>query len=114
MEDPDDFRDLKAVEFLLDHGADVNAKNIYHMRPIDYAIELGHTSLIRLLLENGASVEHRAHHPDLRSLLNQTPSPEYLAQFLAHNLKTSLAEDKQCYVMLLEARTPFTTRSSKK
>jgi len=46
----------EAVEFLLSHGADVNAKDRYDAIPLHEAVYSGHQEIVRILLERGADV----------------------------------------------------------
>ena len=57
---------LDAVQFLLKHGAKVNAMNKYHWTPLHLATEMGYLEVARMLLEHGAEL-------DLRNDMGQTP-----------------------------------------
>lgn len=50
---------FKVVEMLLTMGADVGAKGVGYMRPLQVAAMEGHANIVRLLLENGASVDEK-------------------------------------------------------
>jgi ankyrin repeat protein len=52
-----------AVVWLLDHGADVDGRPYLDMTPLHFAVQLGHASTVRLLLEKGAdpSIRERLH-----------------------------------------------------
>jgi hypothetical protein len=45
------------VEFMLDHGADVNAPGEDGWTPLHFAAAHGHTFIVQFLLENGARVD---------------------------------------------------------
>lgn len=48
---------IQAVRFLLDRGADIEAENAMGARPLDAALLNGDASMIRLLIDCGASVD---------------------------------------------------------
>jgi ankyrin repeat protein len=45
----------KIVEYLLDHGADINARRKINNTPIQQAASNGHLEIVRLLLSKGAN-----------------------------------------------------------
>lgn len=51
------YGDADTLEWLLGAGADVNLPNAYGVRPLQLAIENGHTALVQRLLEAGADPE---------------------------------------------------------
>jgi ankyrin repeat protein len=71
------------VRFLLERGADVNAKTNFGSSPLMAASFAGHDSTVRLLLSHGADVNadrdgdtpltyaRNRHHPDIVALLRQ-------------------------------------------
>jgi len=48
------------VEFMLDHGADINAPGEDGWTPLHFAAAHGHTFIVRFLLDNGARVDAAA------------------------------------------------------
>jgi ankyrin repeat protein len=42
---------------LIDHGADVNARQRHHYTPIHFSAENGHLGITKLLLERGADID---------------------------------------------------------
>ena len=48
--------DINTVKFLLEHGADVNIKDITGAIPLHWAVKYGHTNVAKLFLEYGADV----------------------------------------------------------
>ncbi|ORX85055.1 ankyrin, partial [Anaeromyces robustus] len=44
----------KIVKYLIDHGADVNKKNMNNRTPLIMAFEHGNKSIIKYLVEHGA------------------------------------------------------------
>ena|SRR5215471_19332590 len=53
--------DIRAVEAVLDSGADVNAAGSKGSTPLMQATEMGNLAVARLLLERGADVNHPDH-----------------------------------------------------
>jgi len=49
--------DLKAVTYLLENGADVEAENVDGLRPIHCAVKRGNAKLVELLIQHGANVD---------------------------------------------------------
>ncbi len=49
---------LDSVVYYLDKGADVNAKNIYGITPLLYAVDMGNYDLAKLLIDRGADVNY--------------------------------------------------------
>ena len=47
---------LETVQLLIEHGADVNAKNQNGCTPLFFAVRAGHAPIIELLLDNGADI----------------------------------------------------------
>ncbi|KAK4136114.1 ankyrin, partial [Trichocladium antarcticum] len=47
------------VRLLLDHGASLEARNVYGATPMWYAMSQGHLPVIQLLHENGADINSR-------------------------------------------------------
>jgi ankyrin repeat protein len=56
----------EVVEFLLEHGADLNARDKYGDTPLHYAAAFGHPETVRLLLERGTD-------PNIRNKYGATP-----------------------------------------
>lgn len=52
------FQKVNIAKFLIDKGADVNAKNIYGDTPLHYA-SMNNIEITKLLLDNGADVNAR-------------------------------------------------------
>jgi ankyrin repeat protein len=48
-----------AVIWLLDHGADVDGRPYLDFTPLHFAVQFGHTSIVRLLVERGADLNIR-------------------------------------------------------
>jgi Ankyrin repeats (many copies) len=48
-----------AVAWLLEHGADVDGRPYLDFTPLHFAVQFGHTSTVRLLVENGADLDIR-------------------------------------------------------
>jgi ankyrin repeat protein len=44
------------VEYLVDHGADVNAKNENGETPLHYAASNGHLPIVQYLVQHGANM----------------------------------------------------------
>ena len=51
-----DLRFIKIVRFLIENGADINAKDGSGLLPINQAISLGKIRILDLLLKNGAKI----------------------------------------------------------
>jgi ankyrin repeat protein len=49
----------EAVIWLLDHGADVDGRPYLDVTPLHFAVQFGHTSTVRLLVERGADLNIR-------------------------------------------------------
>ena len=49
--------DIDLIEFLIENGADINARTSHGFTPLLYAAKNGHHSIIELLVVNGANVE---------------------------------------------------------
>ncbi len=64
---------LAVVRFLLDHGADIGARNNRELTPLHEAVKAGHKAMAELLLERGANVSARGVH-------GQTPLHEAAAR----------------------------------
>jgi ankyrin repeat protein len=47
---------VEVSRVLIDHGANVNARERYHYAPIHFSSENGHLGIAKLLLERGADV----------------------------------------------------------
>ena len=58
--DASDRGNLKAVQLLIEHGADVNAQREYGLRPLQAASTERHLDILRLLLGNGANINAQA------------------------------------------------------
>jgi len=58
--------DTETIGKMVSYGADVNAENTMHDRPIHYAAVSNHLSAVRFLIENGAGI-------DARGSLGKTP-----------------------------------------
>ena len=46
----------EVVEFLIHHGADINAESVTHDTPLSYACENGHVKVVEILLFYGANI----------------------------------------------------------
>jgi ankyrin repeat protein len=53
--------DLELVEWLLNHGADVNAHYVEYDAPLHLAVDRGHLQIVRLLIEHNADVNNQGH-----------------------------------------------------
>ena len=49
--------DIDLIEFLIENGADIDAKTAHGFTPLLYASKNGHHSIIELLVVNGADVD---------------------------------------------------------
>jgi hypothetical protein len=88
---------LDIVRMLLEHGADVNAKDtFYNVTPLTWALDKGHVEIVRLLLDKGATGGEEAlqtgvdkDNPALVALAidKVKPTPDELAVALASALK---------------------------
>jgi len=47
------------VQWLLNHGADVDAQSINSWAPINMAVDRGHLQILRILIEHNANIEIR-------------------------------------------------------
>ena len=56
LHDASSHGNLEAVQFLIDNGADVNARNKYNETPLHYASYHGRLEIARLLVDNEADV----------------------------------------------------------
>jgi len=92
------FGDLKEVRLILDHGADVNAADVFGRTPLMYAAisDLLPLDVVQLLIERGADVNARNKHTkagdagltvlDIARLNGQTPIVDLLVK---HGAKSS-------------------------
>lgn len=58
--------DAEKVRFLLQQGAEVNARNVRGDTPLGIAIKNGHTAIVQLLIQHGASIRMAAQPSALR------------------------------------------------
>jgi ankyrin repeat protein len=89
----------EVVEFLLDNGANADARDEDGMTPLLHAVSLGDVERARSLLSSGASifctnthqnnVLHVARTVDVAKLLIEDSSPSAIARGVAHSLLTS-------------------------
>jgi len=78
--------DSGVVAFLVEHGADVNAKDNNGITPLMYAVEKGDSEVVAFLVEHGAKVNAKDNYGDTpisyaRSL-DHHKIAEYLAEYL--------------------------------
>ncbi|MDV2489389.1 MULTISPECIES: ankyrin repeat domain-containing protein [Campylobacter] len=52
-------KNMKNVEFLIKHGANINYENSFGKTALFYAIDFGDIDLIKFLVENGANTNHK-------------------------------------------------------
>ncbi|KAF4528711.1 hypothetical protein B566_EDAN014279 [Ephemera danica] len=77
-----DCEGLQVTQFLLDHGADVNAIDKSGFSPVNAALKAGNTETVKLLLEKGATlapidflcVNTAMHWPILQTMLQHEPT----------------------------------------
>ena len=56
--------DTEKVRILLQQGAEVNVRNMRNYTPVGIAIKNGHTAIVQLLIQHGASTQMAAHYSD--------------------------------------------------
>lgn len=56
--------DTEKVRLLLQQGAEVNVRNMSDYTPVGIAIKNGHTAIVQLLMQHGASTRMAAHYAD--------------------------------------------------
>ncbi len=98
---------LPTIKDLLQRGAQVNAQDKLGARPLDKALLLGSTELVKLLLENKAD-------PNLSDFLGWTPlhtaanmaDREFIKLLLEHGANTQVKDSKGRTPQLLLKNTP--------
>ncbi len=108
--------DTEKVRILLQQGAEVNVRNMNNYTPVGIAIKNGHTAIVQLLMQHGASTRMAAHYSDfpkegeaLSDVISQelalTPLRKILTDGVIGNLceyhdvytVEELRDYKQCY-----------------
>lgn len=108
--------DTEKVRILLQQGAEVNVRNMSNYTPVGIAIKNGHTAIVQLLMQHGASTRMAAHYSDfpkegeaLSDVISQelalTPLRKILTDGIIGNLceyhdvytVEELRDYKQCY-----------------
>lgn len=69
-----DYGQAEIVEYLISHGASVNAKDKYGITPLLSAVFEGHTAVVKLLLAKGADKSGKA--PDGSSYIDSAEKQE--------------------------------------
>jgi len=72
-----DYGQHDVIKYLLDNGADVNAKDKHGISALLAAIWEGHTECVKLLLERGANRQGRT--PDGKSYAEVAEKPEIVS-----------------------------------
>ena len=80
-----DFTDV--MQFLLQHGADIHARDNALNTPLHIAASYGHTNAVRVLITHGADVNGLTD-PENTSILRKTPLYLAIVQLTSHCTET--------------------------
>ena len=100
-------RDIKFVQLLIDHDADVNVQNHRGRTPLASAASSGKAEIIRLLIKHGAKVDTKG--------IGDHTTPLYMAVLMGHLevVKILVAAGADVNAMSMALSTPLDTARSK-
>ncbi len=97
------YRLIEIIEYLLDNGADINAKNNYGWTALIWASRNGHKDIVKLLLDNNADINVQ-HNNGFKALIWASVNGyEDIVKLLLDNSANINAKDKNGYTALIWA-----------